>query len=180
MSRYHKMLLSVPNGVDVKFEEDSSVFLVKGPKGELSFTLVPHVLIKKESGGLRVVLRDESSRLTQFVGLTFRMIQNMFLGVTSGFEKVLEFNGVGYRMAVKGEILNMQLGYSHDINYPIPKGVELEVKDQKLTVKGVDKELVGRVADEIKRYRPVEPYKGKGIRYAGQRVIRKAGKSSKK
>ena len=103
----------------------------------------------------------------------------MILGVSKGFEKKLEFSGVGYRVAVKGKTLNLQLGYSHDINYNFPEMIEIETTSNSILVKGIDKELVGRVADKIKSFRPIEPYKGKGIKYLGQYVIRKAGKSGK-
>ena len=176
MSRYSKIPIYIADGVEIEFDSDK--IKAKGSKGELSFKLPAFVNVVKENNLVRVNLKDENdTKNKSFVGLTFKMINNMIIGVTKGFEKILEFNGVGYRMSIKGNVLNMQLGFSHDINYNIPQAIKVEVKQSTLIVSGIDKELVGRVADKIKSFRPIEPYKAKGIKYSGQYVLRKAGKA---
>ena len=178
MSRYAKIPIEIAPEVEVLL--DNTTVKAKGAKGELSFTLPQAVKVIKEDKWMRVGLKTETDKKSNsFVGLTFKMINNMIIGVSKGFEKTLEFSGVGYRMAVKGNVLNMQLGFSHDVNYEIPPGIQVEVKQSSLTVSGIDKELVGRVADKIKSFRPIEPYKGKGIKYLGQYVLRKVGKAGK-
>lgn len=179
MSRYLNIPLKILPGVDLKFEEASLKVQVKGPKGTLEFSYPSVVVFHKDGDQIKIALRPDFKGSTSFVGLSFKILENMMIGVTRGFKKTLEFVGVGYRMAVKGNVLNMQLGYSHDVNFDIPKGIVVEVKAQVVSVEGIDKEEVGRVADKIKSFRPVEPYKGKGIKYQGQHVIRKAGKSGK-
>jgi large subunit ribosomal protein L6 len=154
---------------------------VKGPKGSLERKISDQVLISMEADSITVKPIETARIDTSMQGLYRALISNMLEGVTHGFQKILEINGVGYRGDVKGKTLNLSLGYSHPIEYPIPEGIEIEVEKQtKLTVKGIDKELVGATAAKIRSFRSPEPYKGKGIKYAEERILRKAGKTGKK
>jgi large subunit ribosomal protein L6 len=179
MSRIGRLPIDIPDGVNVSVEGTKVV--VKGPKGELKREFLPYVDIKIEDGKIYVVRKGESKRHREQHGLVRALINNMVIGVSKGFEKKMELVGSGYRVRKDGRGIILQLGYSHDIKYEPPDGIEIDVPDVvKLVVKGIDKELVGEVAARIRRFRPPEPYKGKGIRYEGEVVRRKAGKSGGK
>ncbi|MEL6183542.1 MAG: 50S ribosomal protein L6 [Myxococcota bacterium] len=177
MSRIGKMPVSVPSGVEVKIG-DASVS-VKGPKGSLERELPPKVSVKLDDGKVTVSPENAQDRVSRSMfGLTRTLIANMVEGVQNPFKKSLEVVGVGYRAELKGSVLNLQVGLSHDVNVNIPK--EVSCKVDKLTtihLESVDKELVGRIAAEIRSFRPCEPYKGKGIKYTDERVRRKEGKT---
>ncbi len=179
MSRIGKRPVVIPAGV--KVDLTPGLIKVQGPKGNLERAICDGVLVSIEADEI-IVKPIETVRVdTSKQGLYRTLISNMLEGVTKGFQKVLEINGVGYRGDVKGNILNLALGYSHPIEYPVPAGIEIEVEKQtKLTVKGIDKELVGATAAKIRSFRSPEPYKGKGIKYAEERILRKAGKTGKK
>ena len=150
---------------------------VKGPKGELRFVIAENVLAKMEDGGVQVDPRDQSKPARSSWGMSRTMIANMITGVTKGYSKSLEINGVGYRAAVQGKSLQLNLGYSHDVIYPIPEGITIVTpKPTEIVVSGIDKQRVGQVAAEIREYRSPEPYKGKGVKYANERIFRKEGK----
>ncbi|MGD9342482.1 MAG: 50S ribosomal protein L6 [Desulfuromonadales bacterium] len=175
MSRIGKQPISIASGVKITL--DGRNIKVEGPKGRLERTLNDRVEVKMEADQLLVSPCDEKANALQ--GLTRSLVANMVDGVTTGFTKVLEINGVGYRAELKGSTLNLSLGYSHPIEYPLPKGIDAEVdaKANTITVSGVDKELVGATAAKIRSFRKPEPYKGKGIKYADERIMRKAGKT---
>jgi large subunit ribosomal protein L6 len=180
MSRIGKLPVPVPSGVDVAFDE--SVVTVKGPKGTLSHTVAePITVVKAEDGTLEVQRPNDERRSKALHGLTRTLINNMVVGVTDGYEKKLEIVGVGYRVLSKGPTeLEFQLGYSHVINFKAPDGITFAVESQtKLGVQGIDKQLVGEVAANIRKLRKPEPYKGKGVRYAGEQVRKKVGKAGK-
>ncbi len=175
MSRIGKRAVSVPTGVTVNLAGQN--ISVKGPKGELKFVLVEHVLAKLEDGKIAVNPRDQTKLARSCWGMSRTMISNMIKGVTQGYSRSLEINGVGYRANVQGKILQLNLGYSHDVNYPIPEGIEIKTpKPTEITVSGIDKQRVGQVAAEIRDFRGPEPYKGKGIKYSDERIFRKEGK----
>lgn len=177
MSRKGKLPVPIPTGVEVKVT-DSEVF-VKGPKGAMQQKLVPGIQVQLEEGQVTVSLLDENSG--RFQGLYRTLILNMILGTSQGFEKRLEMIGVGYRAAVQGELLDLQLGFSHPTKLNIPKGLTVKVdKNTLITISGFDKHLVGQFAATIRSKRPPEPYQGKGIRYHGEFVRKKAGKSAAK
>lgn len=179
MSRVGKRPVAIPAGVKVDLTSD--MIKVNGPKGSLERKISDQVLISMEADSITVKPIETARIDTSMQGLYRALISNMLEGVTHGFQKILEINGVGYRGDVKGKTLNLSLGYSHPIEYPIPEGIEIEVEKQtKLTVKGIDKELVGATAAKIRSFRSPEPYKGKGIKYAEERILRKAGKTGKK
>jgi large subunit ribosomal protein L6 len=179
MSRIGKLPIEIPSGVTVSLEELS--IKVKGPKGTLSRKLMDGVKIEINENKILVSRASEDRGAQAAHGLTRTLINNMVTGVTKGFEKSLEITGVGYRAEVKGDILSLALGYSHPVNYEIPKGVNVEVdKMTKILLKGIDKELVGQTAAKIRSFRLPEPYKGKGVKYAGEKILRKAGKTGKK
>lgn len=179
MSRKGKLPIPLPKGVEVKIT-DAEV-MVKGPKGSLHQPIVPGVQVKVEDGQILVGLADEKSDLNHFHGLYRTLIQNMVVGTSEGFEKRLEMIGVGYRAAVQGELLDLQLGFSHPTKLPIPKGLVVKVdKNTQITITGFDKRLVGQFAATIRSKRPPEPYQGKGIRYVGEYVRKKAGKAAAK
>ncbi len=178
MSRIGRLPIPVPAGVDVTIDGRSVV--VKGPKGTLSREIAPEVSVVREDDVLRVVRRDESIRARQLHGLTRTLVSNMVVGVTTGFRKGLEINGVGYRAQLVGRKLQLALGYSHPIEIDPPGGIAFELENPtRLAVTGIDKELVGLIAARIRACRKPEPYKGKGVRYAGEVVRRKAGKAGK-
>ncbi len=178
MSRVGKKSLQIPDGVDIKV--DGAVVRVKGPKGELSLALHPHVSVKIEGKELTVDVTDHDEVRDQALwGLFRRLIGNMVAGVTKGFEKKLEINGVGFKAAVQGKVLKLEVGYSHDVDFPIPPGVNIAVDKNIITISGVDKQFVGEVAASIRRVRKPEPYKGKGIKYVDEVIHRKAGKAAK-
>lgn len=179
MSRIGKLPIEIPKGVKITYNEPG--IQVEGPKGTLSRDVMSGVSLELSATTLLVKRDDDSIRSRSAHGLTRTLINNMVTGVTKGFETGLEISGVGYRAEVKGGLLNLSLGYSHPINYDIPKGITIEVdKMTKILVKGIDKELVGQVAAKIRDFRSPEPYKGKGIKYAGEKILRKAGKTGKK
>lgn len=179
MSRIGKLPIEVPKGVKVSF--NNAVISVEGPKGSLQRQLMDGVLMDITETSITVKRSDETTKSRAAHGLTRTLINNMVVGVTKGFERALEISGVGYRAEAKGDVLNLSLGYSHPINYQLPQGITVEVeKMTKLLVKGIDKELVGQTAAKIRSFRGPEPYKGKGIRYADETILRKAGKTGKK
>ena len=175
MSRIGKKSVPVPSGVTVNVSGQN--VSVKGPKGELKMALVEHVLAKLENGQIKVDPRDKSKLARSCWGMSRTMISNMIKGVTQGYSRNLEINGVGYRANVQGKVLQLNLGYSHDVNYPIPEGIEIKTpKPTEIVISGIDKQQVGQVAAEIRRWRPPEPYKGKGVKYASEHIFRKEGK----
>jgi large subunit ribosomal protein L6 len=175
MSRIGKKPVALPKGVTASV--DGQTVKVKGPKGELSVTLVREVSAKVDDHGITVTPDKASERAEQMWGLSRSLVNNLVTGVTTGFTQKLEIQGVGYRAAVQGKNLNLQLGFSHDVAYPIPAGITItSEKPTMISVSGIDKQLVGQVAAEIRGYRPPEPYKGKGVRYEGEYVRRKEGK----
>ena len=178
MSRIGKKPVPVPSGVTVSVDSQSVV--VKGPKGELSLVLPGEVDIAQEGEQIVVTRQSDSRTARSCHGLSRTLIANMVEGVSKGFEKRLEIKGVGYRAAVKGKKLTMSLGYSHPVEFEPPAGIEFKVEgNTNVIVTGIDKELVGTVAAKIRDARPPEPYKGKGVRYLGEMVRRKAGKAGK-
>ena len=175
MSRIGKRAVSVPTGVTVNLSGQN--ISVKGPKGELKFVLVEHVLAKLEDGKVAVNPRDQTKVARSCWGMSRTMVSNMIKGVTQGYSRSLEINGVGYRAAVQGKVLQLNLGYSHDVNYAIPEGIEIKTpKPTEILITGIDKQRVGQVAAEIRDFRGPEPYKGKGIKYSDERIFRKEGK----
>jgi large subunit ribosomal protein L6 len=180
MSRIGKLPVPVPSGVDVAI--DGPVVTVKGPKGTLSHTVAEPITVEKGEGGVLDVQRPDDERLSRSLhGLTRTLVNNMVVGVTEGYEKRLEIVGVGYRVLSKGPTqLEFQLGYSHSITFNAPEGITFVVENPtRLGVQGIDKQLVGEVAANIRKLRKPEPYKGKGVRYAGEQVRRKVGKAGK-
>jgi large subunit ribosomal protein L6 len=175
MSRIGKRPVSLPNGVEATVS--GQTVSVKGPKGTRSFTATDDVTIAVEDGALRVTPRGTSKRARQQWGMSRTQVANLVQGVTGGFKKELEITGVGYRAAVQGKVLKLQLGYSHDIDFAIPEGVTIATpRPTAITVEGIDQQLVGQIAANIRGWRPPEPYKGKGIKYAGEFIFRKEGK----
>jgi len=180
MSRIGKMPVEIPQGVTVEVKPGNHV-VVKGPKGTLEYTFNPKLTIKVEDNKVIVERPNDEKQMKALHGTTRALINNMVIGVSKGFEKVLEVKGLGYRAFVKGKTLELHLGFSHPVLYQIPDDIQIEVdRDNNIYVRGVDKQKVGQVAAEIRSFRPPEPYKGKGIRYRGERVVLKAGKSAKK
>jgi len=178
MSRIGKKPIQIPGGVTVDLKKDQ--ISVKGPKGQLKRSIPETVLVSMEADIINVAPIESARRNTAMQGLYRSLIANMVDGVTTGFSKILEINGVGYRADVKGSVLNLALGYSHPVEYQLPDGITVEVEKQtRLTVSGIDKELVGATAAKIRSFREPEPYKGKGIKYADERILRKAGKTGK-
>lgn len=178
MSRVGRSLIKLPKGVDVKL--DKQTVKVHGPKGELSIDMPYFLAIKNENEQLEVVRKGDSKREKSSHGLIRMLIHNMVYGVSSGYEKTLDIVGVGYRVQKKGSDLEFSLGYSHPILFKSVKGIELDVDGQnKVIVRGIDKCLVGQMAANIRKLRAPEPYKGKGIRYTGEIVKKKAGKTGK-
>ena len=175
MSRVGRQPIVVPQGVDVSIEGSS--VSVKGPKGELQHVLVDAVLAKIDKDNIEIAMREDTREARAMWGMSRTLIANLVTGVTEGFEKKLEINGVGYRAAVKGSNLELQLGFSHDVAFPIPEGIQVKCpKPTEIVLTGIDKQKVGQAAAEIRRFRPPEPYKGKGVRYADEFVFRKEGK----
>ena len=176
MSRIGKLPVSVPEKVTANIT--GQTVTVKGPKGELSADLVAEVVAQlNDEGAIKIAPVNNSKRARSMWGMSRTIVANLVKGVTEGFEKKLEINGVGYRAAVKGKQLQLQLGLSHDVNYPIPDGVDIKCpKPTEVEISGIDGQKVGQVAAEIRNFRRPEPYKGKGIRYAGEYIFRKEGK----
>lgn len=178
MSRKGKLPIALPKGVEVTVQSDR--IMVKGPKGTLSRSLVPGISIVKEQEKLNVKAADESKDLSRMHGLYWALISNMVQGVSRGFEKVLEMVGVGYRAAVQGSMLDVQVGFSHPTQVQIPQGIQVKVdKNTSILISGCDRQAVGQFAAEVRAIRPPEPYQGKGIRYKDEYVRRKAGKAAK-
>lgn len=179
MSRIGRLPIDIPAGVEVKIEEGNKV-TVKGPKGTLEKCLPVEMTIKVEDNQVVVTRPNDLKKMKSLHGLTRTLIQNMVIGVSQGYEKTLEVNGVGYRAAKQGKKLVLNLGYSHPVEMEDPEGLESKVDGNKIIVSGIDKERVGQYAAEIRDKRKPEPYKGKGIRYEGEVVRRKAGKAGAK
>ena len=180
MSRIGKLPITIPSGVDVKIGKDNEV-TVKGPNGTLTRTLHSDMIIKSENGVITVERPSEQKEHKALHGLTRTLINNMVIGVTEGFTKELEINGVGYRASMQGKVLNLGLGYSHPVNYTPAEGITIEVPaPNKIIIKGANKEVVGETAAKIREYRLPEPYKGKGIKYVDEVIRRKEGKTGAK
>jgi large subunit ribosomal protein L6 len=175
MSRIGKKPVTVPAGVTAKV--DGQLVSVKGAKGQLEFLVPDDVSVVHQDNAIKVDPRNETKRARALWGTSRARVNNLVIGVTTGFEKKLEITGVGYRAAVQGKVLQLALGYSHDVNYPIPAGIAIATpKPTEITISGIDKQQVGQVAAEIRALRGPEPYKGKGVKYAGEFIFRKEGK----
>ena len=176
MSRIGKQPIAIP--AKVKVEVKGQQVFVEGPKGKLNWLLPRHTSIKVDKGQVLVSREGETDEVKALHGLSRALVNNMVRGVSEGFVKKLEIQGVGFKAAVQGKAVNLNLGYSHPINYPIPDQIKVTVEENtKVTIEGPSKEVVGRVASEIRAYYPPEPYKGKGVRYVGEQVKRKEGKT---
>ncbi|AQX28171.1 MULTISPECIES: 50S ribosomal protein L6 [unclassified Bartonella] len=175
MSRIGKKPIPVPSGITATV--DGQLVKAKGPKGELSYVVNDEVLVKLDGNIVSVEPRDQSKNARSKWGMSRSMIENIFCGVKDGFEKRLEINGVGYRAALQGKDIQLSLGFSHDVIYKVPFDVTVTVpKPTEIVVSGIDKQKVGQVAAEIREYRAPEPYKGKGVKYADEHIVRKEGK----
>jgi large subunit ribosomal protein L6 len=175
MSRIGKRAVAVPSGITANVE--GQTVKVKGPKGALSVVLPEEVSVKLDGGQIKVDPRSETKRARSQWGTSRTLVANLIAGVTKGFEQRLEINGVGYRAAVQGKNLQLALGYSHDVLYPIPEGITIATpRPVEIVITGIDRQKVGQVAAEIREFRPPEPYKGKGVKYATERIFRKEGK----
>jgi large subunit ribosomal protein L6 len=178
MSRIGKKPVTIPNGVEVKVDGTKVVFKKANNQKELE--TFGRVNMNVEESNLVFIRNGEDKQSAAFWGTYRALANNIMVGLDKGFEKKLEINGVGYRAAVKGKVLELQLGFSHPINYDIPAGLEIAVEKNIISIKGADKQQVGQVAAEIRGFRPPEPYKGKGVKYTDETIIRKAGKTAKK
>ena len=175
MSRIGKKPVQVPSGVTASVE--GQTVKAKGPKGELSFVANDEVLVKMEDGAVVVTPMDDSKNARSKWGISRTMVENIMLGVSKGYERKLEINGVGYRATMQGKNLQLALGYSHDVIYQTPEGISIACpKPTEIIISGIDKQRVGQVAAEIREFRSPEPYKGKGVKYAEERIVRKEGK----
>ena len=175
MSRIGKKPIALPEGVSATV--NGQTVTAKGPKGELTFVVNEEVLVKMEDGAVQVDPRDNSKDARSKWGMSRTMISNIVNGVKTGFEKKLEINGVGYRASLQGKNLQLALGFSHDVIYPVPEGIQITVpKPTEIVISGIDRQRVGQVAAEIREYRGPEPYKGKGVKYADETIVRKEGK----
>jgi large subunit ribosomal protein L6 len=175
MSRIGNKAVAIPSGVTANV--DGQTVKMKGPKGALQAVLHDDVMVKMDKGAVTVTPRAETKRARSLWGTSRTQVANLIAGVTKGFEEKLEITGVGYRAAVQGKNLQLQLGFSHDVNFPIPEGIAIVTpKPTEIVITGIDKQKVGQVAAEIRGYRPPEPYKGKGVKYAGEYIFRKEGK----
>jgi large subunit ribosomal protein L6 len=177
MSRIGKLPISIPSGVTITVDND--FITVKGPKGELQQFTMPGIAVEVNENELRVTRASDEREHRSKHGLMRTLISNMVEGVTTGFSKKLEINGVGFRVALAGTSLKMSLGFSHEVIYPLPQGIQATVEQNTITISGISKQLVGQVAAEIRALKKPEPYKGKGIKYADERILRKSGKSGK-
>jgi large subunit ribosomal protein L6 len=177
MSRIGKAPIKIPSGVTVNITADS--IDVNGSKGALSQFTMPGIIVKQEGEEVIVTRINDEPEMRSKHGLMRSLVQNMVLGVTEGFEKKLEVNGVGFRVNLAGSDLKFNLGYSHEVNYKVPAGITAKVEQNIVTVNGISKQQVGQAAAEIRALRKPEPYKGKGIKYVGERILRKSGKSGK-
>lgn len=178
MSRIGKKIIPVPQGVEIKREGD--ILTVKGPKGKLELQLRHPVNVDVTEAGIKVSMNGNGKNTKAFHGLYRSLINNMVVGVTKGYEKTLEIVGIGYRAEMSGSNLILHLGYSQPVTFPLPEGIEARIDKNRITVSGINKELVGMIAARIKALRPPEPYKGKGVRYVDEQIKRKAGKSRAK
>ena len=175
MSRIGRKTVAIPAGVTA--DVAGQTINVKGPKGALALTLPDDIAAKMEAGAIKIDPRNDSKQARALWGMSRSLVANLVAGVTKGFERRLEISGVGYRAVIQGKNLQLLLGYSHDISYPIPEGIAIATpKPTEIVVTGIDKQKVGQVAAEIRGFRPPEPYKGKGIKYAGEYIFRKEGK----
>lgn len=175
MSRIGKKPVALPNGVTAEIK--GQMIEVKGPKGTRSFTATDDVTLSIDEGAVKVTPRGLSKRARQQWGMTRSMVENLATGVSTGFKKELEIQGVGYRASMQGKVLKLQLGYSHDVDFEAPEGVTITApKQTEIIIEGIDQQIVGQVAANIREWRRPEPYKGKGIRYKGEVVFRKEGK----
>jgi len=177
MSRIGKQPISIPSGVTITV--DDNFIVVKGPKGELSQFMMPGIIVSVEGDSVIVTRESDVREHRSKHGLMRTLISNMVIGVTKGFEKTLIITGVGYRLNLVGNTLKLSLGFSHEIEHKLPEGIQAKVEQLNVTISGISKQLVGQVAAEIRSYKKPEPYKGKGIAYAGERILRKSGKSGK-
>lgn len=176
MSRIGNKPVTLPGSVKAEYKD--SIIFIEGAKGKLQHEIHPEVEVELADGVINVKAKS-SKNARAFQGMTRALIANMVTGVSEGFQKVLEINGVGYRAEVKGNDLILNLGYSNPVPYKIPEGLEIKVEGNKISVSGIDKQKVGQVAAEIREVRPPEPYKGKGVKYVDEHIIRKAGKAAK-
>jgi large subunit ribosomal protein L6 len=175
MSRIGKKAVPIPSGVTANVE--GQIVKIKGPKGAMQVVLPDDVLVVMDKGEVKVDPRNDGKRARSMWGTSRTLVNNLVTGVTKGFEKKLEITGVGYRAALQGKNLQIALGYSHDVIYPVPEGIAITTpKPTEIVVTGIDKQKVGQVAAEIRAFRPPEPYKGKGVKYAGEFIFRKEGK----
>jgi len=175
MSRIAKYPVAIPSGVEISLS--GSQISAKGPKGELAMNTHPLVKVERDGDNLHVGKAQDSQQADALAGTTRALVNNMVTGVSNGFERKLTIIGVGYRAQAQGKKLNLTLGFSHPVEYPVPDGITIETPSQtEILVRGADKQKVGQVAAEIRRYRPPEPYKGKGVRYADEHVVRKQAK----
>ncbi len=175
MSRIGKKAVPLPKGVTATI--DGQTVSVKGPKGQLAFSATDNVVIAQSDQGIKIDPADDSQEARAAWGMSRTQIANLIKGVNDGFEKRLEISGVGYRASVQGKNLQLVLGYSHDVQYPIPEGIKIECpKPTEIVISGSNRQQIGQIAAEIRQFRPPEPYKGKGIKYADERIIRKEGK----
>jgi large subunit ribosomal protein L6 len=175
MSRIGKKAVAIPSGVTANVE--GQTVKIKGPKGAMQVVLPDDVAATMDKGAIKLDPRGESKRARSMWGTSRTLVNNLIAGVTKGFEERLEINGVGFRAAVQGKTLNLQLGFSHDVNFPIPDGIAIATpKPTEIVVSGIDKQKVGHVAAEIRGFRPPEPYKGKGVKYVSEYIFRKEGK----
>jgi large subunit ribosomal protein L6 len=179
MSRIGRLPVTVPTGVDIAIE--GQTVKVKGPKGELSHTVADPITVERDGAELHVNRPNDERKSKELHGLSRTLVANMIVGVTEGYKKTLEINGTGYRVTAKGKDLEFALGFSHPVNVTPPVGISFSVeRPTQFTVAGIDKQLVGEVAANIRKIRPPEPYKGKGVKYQGEVIRRKAGKAGKK
>jgi large subunit ribosomal protein L6 len=175
MSRVAKRPVAIASGVSA--EVKGAELTVKGPKGNLALQINPEIEVKVEDGQLTVAARSGSRFANAMAGTTRALVQNMVTGVSDGFQRKLELVGVGYRAQAQGATLNLALGFSHPVKYPVPEGISIETPSQsEILIKGIDKQRVGQVAAEVRRFRPPEPYKGKGVRYSDERIVLKEAK----
>jgi large subunit ribosomal protein L6 len=175
MSRIGKKAVPLPRGVTATI--DGQTVSIKGPKGQLAFSATDKVVIAQNDQGIKIDPADDSQEARAAWGMSRTQVANLIKGVSDGFEKRLEISGVGYRAAVQGKTLQLALGYSHDVRYPIPEGIKIECpKPTEIVISGSNRQQIGQIAAEIRQFRPPEPYKGKGIKYSDERIIRKEGK----
>lgn len=175
MSRLGKKPIEIPQGVEVK--QDGQNFLVKGPKGQLSLKIEKSINVSVKENKISVTVNNKEDRKQKELwGLFASLIRNMVVGVAEGFEKKLEINGVGYKAAISGNKLVLNVGYSHPVEFSVPEGIKIEVDKNEITVSGIDKQQVGEISAQIRKIRKPEPYKGKGIKYSDEQIRRKAGK----